>query len=276
MKKLSLILAAMFCISCAGSLGELHETVTIDGDHGKLIGNIDRPAINGEKAPVLIFYHGLTGHRSEMHINAVCDSVYAAGVAVVRFDFNGHGESEGDFSQMSLDNELAEAKLIYDYVASLPWVDTERICLSGHSQGGLITGVTAGDLGASKVRCAALLAPAACIHTMATEGHMFEYDVNLENMPDSILFWKGLYLGKDYIRSAIEMDVYGRTSAYEGPTLVVQGTNDMPELYRDSKRYPEFVKNCEYVEIEGLTHCFPEDYATPAILTRDFILKNIK
>jgi len=277
MKKVFTILAAaLLAFSCTSSLEELHETVTLDGDHGKIIGQVDRPAIDAAKAPVMIFYHGLTGFRTEQHINAICDSVYNAGVAVVRFDFNGHGESEGLFSAMTLDNEVNEAKIIYEYVASLPWVDTENICIAGHSQGGLVTGVTAGDLGASKVRCAVLLAPAACIHTMASSGHMFGYEATIDDMPDSIVFWKGLYLGKPYMISARDMDVYGRTSNYEGPMSVIQGTNDGAELARDAARYPEFVKNCEFHPLEGLTHCFPEDYATPAILTRDFILEHLK
>jgi len=273
----SLLSLAVLCCACSQPvMQELHETVTIDGDHGKLVGDIDRPEIAGTKAPVTIFYHGLTGFRSEEHINAVCDSIYAKGIAVIRFDFNGHGDSEGKFSDMTLDNEVVDAKAVYDYVASLPWVDTDRIAIAGHSQGGLVSSVVAGDLGASKIRCAVLLAPAPCIHTMAINGRLFGYDTNIENMPDSIAFWDNTYLGKQYMVSARDMDVFERSSHYDGATLVIQGLSDGAELIADSARYPEFIKDCTYVPLEGLTHCFPEDYGTPARLSAEFIAEHLK
>lgn len=267
-------LAALVC-SCT-SLPSLKETVTIEGSKGLLVGDIERPEIKGGKAPVVIICHGLTGYRTEWHLNAVNDSLVAHGIATVRFDFNGHGQSEGPFSGMTLQNELEDLQKIYDYTAGLPWVDKSRIAVAGHSQGGFLTGVFAGDMRKEKVRCAVLLAPAACIHTMAVEGTFFGAPTALENMPDSIPFWGGRMLGKKYLEVAQEIDVFTRTAAYDGPALIVQGDKDDPWLFRDAKKYSEYVKDLEYVELPGLTHCFPEDVATPAQLATEFVLKNFR
>ncbi len=255
-------------------LPELNYVETIDGSHGKLVGDVKRQAVQARKVPVVIICHGLTGWRAENHNMAVGDSLLAHGYATVSFDFNGHGESEGKFSDMTIENELEDLHCIYDYVAGLPWVDKKRIAVAGHSQGGLVAGVFAGDMGRKKVKCAVLLAPAACIHVDAVNNIFFDAPASYEDLADSAFYW-GRWFGKDYFRAAREIKVFERTGAYDGPVLIVQGDADMPNLLRDSRLYPNYIKDCKYVELPGLTHCFPENYALPASLSLEFIQQNL-
>jgi len=255
-------------------LPELNYVETIDGSHGKLVGDVKRPAVQARKVPVVIICHGLTGWRAENHNMAVGDSLLAHGYATVSFDFNGHGESEGKFSDMTIENELEDLHCIYDYVAGLPWVDKKRIAVAGHSQGGFVAGVFAGDMGRKKVKCAVLLAPAACIHVDAVNNIFFDAPASYEDLADSAFYW-GRWFGKDYFRAAREIKVFERTGAYDGPVLIVQGDADMPNLLRDSRLYPNYIKDCKYVELPGLTHCFVENYALPASLSLEFIQQNL-
>ena len=268
---LSLLLTAL--VSCQRTLPALHERVTIQGSVGSLVGDVDRPEVSGRKCPVAIILHGLTGQRNEEHLQAVADSLHARGIATVRFDFNGHGESEGDFVNMTLDNEFDDAVAMYEYTASLPWADRKRISLVGHSQGGLEAGIVAGALGKDKIRSLVLLAPAACIHTMAVSGNMFGFRIDQDPLPEYVEFWRGTHLGKAYFRSAIDMDVFGRTSAYDGPVLILQGLADTPALIEDAEKYTEYLKDVRYVQLEGLSHCYPEDLDTPARMAADFIAR---
>ena len=269
---LAVFAACVMAASC--SLPALEETVTIDGAVGKLVGDIQRPAVKGSKVPTVIICHGLTGWRSEKHNMAVNDSLLAHGYATIRFDFNGHGESEGPFSGMTIENELEDLHCIYDYVAGLPWVDKKRIAVAGHSQGGFVAGVFAGDMGVQKVKCAVLLAPAACIHVDAVNGLFFGEPASVEELGDSTFFW-GHWFGKEYFRAARDIDVFARTAAYEGPVLIVQGDADMPNLFRDSKEYPNYLPDCLYVELPGLTHCYVENYALPASIAANFVRENL-
>lgn len=255
-------------------LPELNYVETIDGSHGKLVGDVKRPAVQARKVPVVIICHGLTGWRAENHNMAVGDSLLAHGYATVSFDFNGHGESEGKFSDMTIENELEDLHCIYDYVAGLPWVDKKRIAVAGHSQGGFVAGVFAGDMGRKKVKCAVLLAPAACIHVDAVNNIFFDAPASYEDLADSAFYW-GRWFGKEYFRAAREIKVFERTGAYDGPVLIVQGDADMPNLLRDSRLYPNYIKDCKYVELPGLTHCFPENYALPASLSLEFIREKL-
>ena len=100
---------------------------------------------------------------------------------------------------------------------------------------------------------------------------MFGNTFDPENVPPYIDFWKGTHLGKDYILSAQNLDVYGRSSSYEGPVLILQGLSDGEDLIRDSEAYTRYLKNVEYVPLEGLSHTFHEDPSIPASLAADFL-----
>lgn len=261
-------LVALVSCSHAGPVGgEVH----IHGSRGRLAGTVQVPEGEGRK-PVAIIFHGLTGYRTEDHLMALNDSLLARGIATVRFDFNGHGESDGCFSGMTLANEMEDARAIFHYVESLSWVDTTRISVAGHSQGGLEAGLLAGELGSGKIRSAVLMAPAACIPAMVESGDLFGFDLS-GGFPDSLAFWGGRYLGKAYLESALACHPFEQTARYTGPVLVLQAMNDNPVLMRVVERYRDCLPQAEYIELPGLTHCFPEDLATPARLAADFIAR---
>ena len=245
--------------------------VSIQGARGTLVGEVVK--VSDKKAPVAIICHGLTGNRNETFLLAVVDELSKKGISSVRFDFNGHGESEGAFSGMTVSNELEDLEHIYDYVCSLDWVDKSRISLVGHSQGGLVSGIFAGEKGKRKIRSVALLAPAACIQYFAQDGNFFGIDT-AKNLPDSIPFWGGRFLGKAYIEDARELKVYERSLRYKGPETIIIGSKDSPDLFKYAKLYSEKSPSISFQELPGLTHCFEEDIHTPARLTAEFLATN--
>lgn len=255
---------------------DCYEKVEIQGTKGVLKGYIDRPS-EKDGQPVVIVCHGLTGSKDELHLVKVSDELRQRGIASVRFDFNGHGQSDGLFREHTVANEVEEVKLIYDYVKSLPWVDTTRIGLTGHSQGGFVSGVAAGDLGAGKIRALALMAPAALIHTTTEEGICFGDGSplgNLDELPDSMLVW-GRYFGREYFKAALETDVYARTAAYEGPVYILQGTADSPRLYQDALKYKDYLKDCTIEFLDGYPHCYDPNIRKAASKVADWFEENL-
>ena len=118
------------------------ETVFIDGHHGRLKALIQKPELQqGEKCPMVIFCHGFSGTKDGPLFELVADTLQAHGIASIRFDFNGHGESEGEFKDMTVPNEIEDAKKVVEYVRDLRYVST--IAIAGHSQGGVVAAMTA-------------------------------------------------------------------------------------------------------------------------------------
>lgn len=72
--------------------------ITIKRDGLNLRGDLLRP--NAEKSPVAIIFHGLMANKDGN--NKIADALLERGIAIIKFDFNGHGESDGDFSDMNV------------------------------------------------------------------------------------------------------------------------------------------------------------------------------
>ena len=138
------------------------EDVRIKGSYTTLAATIEKPELKqNEKCPMVIICHGFGGYRNDEMIRNIAGQLSNIGIASIRFDFNGHGESDGRFEDMTVLNEIEDAKSIYRYAASLPFVDTKDIAILGISQGGVVAGMTAGELGHNKLAAAVLMCPAA-------------------------------------------------------------------------------------------------------------------
>lgn len=115
---------------------------------GKLLrGMIHRPSSRrrSHRAPGVIFFHGFTGDRMESHwLFVKCARALAdAGIASLRFDFFGSGESEGEFRQVTLQGEVSDARAAITFFRKQKGIDPERIGLIGLSLGGAIAATVA-------------------------------------------------------------------------------------------------------------------------------------
>ena len=117
------LLFALLTVVTTAMAQDKGERVTIDGDHGKLQAIIQKPALKqGQQCPMVVFCHGFGGSKGGPLFELVADSLQREGIASIRFDFNGHGESEGRFQDMTVPNEINDAKKVIEYVRDLRYV----------------------------------------------------------------------------------------------------------------------------------------------------------
>lgn len=211
-----------------------------------------------EKCPAVVIFHGIMSSRGKTDESMFYRIAYALlkkGIASVRFDFNGHGDSDGEFRDMNVLNEILDAGKIIDYVRSLPFVTD--IYIVGHSQGALVGSMIAGYY-REYVSKLVMLAPAATIKDDALLGSCFgvKYDSYYlpEYMPMKDLEKNEYELGNMYYRVAKTLPVYETAAMFRGETLIIHGTGDEAVGIEGTLRYEREMKNVTVELIKGEEH----------------------
>lgn len=208
-----------------------------------------------QRWPAVILFHGFTSNRLEQHrfFWKLSKAFEEIGVASFRYDFLGSGESDGDFAEMTISGEIAEAHAILDQVRQDPRIDPARIILLGMSMGGLVASVVAGDRPAD-LRDLVLVSPA---------GNMYDLmkpviDLHLANPDLLVVDYFGNLIGRAFGEDVRAMDVYDRAKHYTGRVLLMHGTADPTVPFAVSKRYIDtcYGDRAELHPIEGADHTF--------------------
>ena len=122
---------------------------------------LDLPA-DGRPEAFALFAHCFTCTKNLKSINHISRALTRERVAVLRFDFTGLGESEGDFADTNFSTNIA------DLVAAADFLETDYEApkiLIGHSLGGAAVLQAAGQIPSSKA-VAVIGAPADPAHVM--------------------------------------------------------------------------------------------------------------
>ena len=271
MKKFSAAIVIMFVL-LGTAYGETLN-VKIDGALGKLSAVIQKPELeSGRKCPMVIIFHGFTGNKNEKLLTTTADLLAANGIASIRFDFNGHGESEGDFVNMTVLNEIEDAKKVLAYVKALDYV--ESVSIGGHSQGGVVASMLAGELGRENVKSVVLFAPAAVLRDDAIRGNVMGVTYDAGNPPESVKIFGRYDLGRNYMLTSQTLPIYETAEKFTGPVCLIHGTADRIVPYTYSERYHKNYANSEIHLIDGADHGFTGFEDEAARLAVTFYLNN--
>ena len=132
--------------------GAAAQKPVVKGPEGKLSYKITLPKgfnPQTDRCPMVILMHGIFASKNINPTPALARGLAKAGIASIRFDFDGHGQSDGRRQDMTIEKEIADAKAIWDFIQTLPYV--EGVGLLGHSQGGVVASMTAGRLAAAGI-----------------------------------------------------------------------------------------------------------------------------
>ena len=194
----------------------------IDNDGIRLHAKLDLPE-DTEKCPLMILFHGLTGHMEEEHIVAAMHTAVGAGYGVLRAEMYGHGKSDGKFEDHTLFKWITNGMAVIDYAKTLDFVTDLYLC--GHSQGGLLTILLAG-MKAKDIRAIIPMSPAIVITDGARKGSMLGMQFDPENIPD--MFELGdKRLNGNYFRTAQMIHEDDAISRFNKPVLLIHGDKDL-------------------------------------------------
>lgn len=155
--------AIALCIVAAVTLLQPNtnpKNIEIPGTRGNIPATIQLPAksARGEELPLVVLCHGFTGNRQgDGHFTPLAEDLAAHGIATVRLDFAGCGDSTEPYANYTLANMAADVDSVIGYMQAT--YGTEKTALVGHSMGGRLASLYP-QLGQYPVTALALWSPA--------------------------------------------------------------------------------------------------------------------
>lgn len=224
----------------------------VKDDGETLRGTLLLPDGEEKSVPLVIMSHGFNSGR-----NSCAKMAYAfgkSGIASVRFDFGGFGESDGKVNKISVLTEVEDLKEIIDYVKTLDFVDTDHIFLFGNSMGGLVTALTAEER--QEDICAVILNyPALSLADGVRAGKCLTATFDVNNLP-KIIRSDGVPLGQVFITDIMDMDFYANLDKLAVDVLLIHGDVDDTVDISSSIRASALIPNCTFYVMEGGGHGF--------------------
>lgn len=181
--------------------------------------------------PAVLLLHGITASRIESHRLFVhlARALASRGIAALRFDFRGSGDSEGEFQDMTVPAEVADAKAALDWLTGRPEIDSARIGVLGNSLGGMIAALLTAR-NPNLVRGLALWAAVASPDVFAAGAQQAAApgsESPLEKLARDgyFLLW-GYPLGLGFVQTVFEQQPLAEIGNYRGRAIIVHSASD--------------------------------------------------
>ena len=137
---------------------EIREAITLINEGKKIFAILHRP-LHSSPVPAIVICPGFAGSKcGKFRLFVTLGKELAKrGIAVLRFDYRGAGDSEGEFSEITLEGKISDTLKCLDFLAHDPRIDADRLGLLGRSLGGAIAVLAAGRY--KTIKSLALWAP---------------------------------------------------------------------------------------------------------------------
>jgi dipeptidyl aminopeptidase/acylaminoacyl peptidase len=173
-------------------------------------------------APAVVLFHGFTGHRMESHwIFVKCSRALAkAGIASLRFDFYGSGESDGEFREMTLSGEITDGRAAVAFLRGQTGIDPERVGLLGLSLGGAVAATLA-----PTVHAKALVLWSAVAHPARLRDLIEKSAKEIPGKPGAVEV-EAREFNPRLIEDVLKVEPIRYLARYKGPTLIIHPEKD--------------------------------------------------
>jgi uncharacterized protein len=239
-----------------------------DSKGNKICGILSNP-IKKYDLPVIILCHGF-GNSKESSTNKNLEKIFnKKNIAVFRFDFFGHGESEGKFEDITIsravDNILNAVKLLKKKGFS-------RIGLIGSSFGGLSS-----IIAASKTKDLFVLALKCPVSDFSEVDFIKRTKEELKKWKSEgfISYNKRKKINYSFYEDIKNNNGYKAAKKIKVPVLIVHGDKDKTVSVEQSKKTARILKNSRLKIIKGADHRFSKinDFEEVLKIVSEFVFE---
>lgn len=257
MLALCLVMLALPVLAESDGYAYTEQDIMIDaGDH-QIPATLTVPVgEEGRLFPAVIMLHGngSTRHEAGNAYDYTAPEMAKAGIATIRFDYIGNGDSTSDYIDFTYDKGVEDAMTCYAYLKDLGTIDMAHVGIMGWSQGGRLTLLTAGrnDVFTS------VLTWAGAYDQKGNEEE--QYAIAKENGYYEVTYdWREpLKQSPAYYECAMAIDYPAEVANIKAPILAINGTEDTAVLPETAQKIVDASTNPDsrVLLLEGADHTF--------------------
>ena len=222
------------------------------GGSVQLSGVLHEPAASSGPSTVLLT-HCFTCSKDYRIIVNIARRLSSNGFRVLRFDFAGSGESQGEFEESTL------ATNVSDLVAAAEWLagrDLEASALLGHSLGG-IAGILAAHLLPEVKAVGVIASPSSSTHLLELLPSLQSQEFYDRGSSDVTIGGRRVRITREFVDDLKRHSLEESTAGLNRPFLVVHGTNDQTVPIAEGERLFGFARQPKsFFSVPGSDHLF--------------------
>lgn len=225
--------------------------IAFGNERGKqLIGILHLPS--KQKPPLVIICHGFDGTKTEKKFVELAKALQREGIAAFRFDFEGCGDSEGKFEEMTIEKEVSDLNSALKAILKEGDLDLKRIALIGHSLGSVVISLFVKDF-QIPVKTLVFLTQAFNQKRLFEVWHTKEEIKRWER--NGYLIKSDKKMGIDYLKENRKKDwTFLLSRISEIPILIIQGEKDEDVPLEFSERLAQKNKNIKLKVLPRADH----------------------
>lgn len=216
---------------------EERDWIVFENDGQKIFGVTHRP-LTSNPHPLVVMCHGFGGSKSGRyrHYVKLAESLSKEGIASLRFDFRGCGDSEGHMKDATIEGKILDALQAIEIASKLKGIDKERIGLLGRSMGGAIAVKAAARYQA--IKSLALWAPLFSTEKWAAIWKQVKDHPKKFSQLGELKFFGGIAPNPNFLEQFFSIDLEEDLDLLSAvPLLHIQGENDQVIESDQVKKY---------------------------------------
>ncbi len=243
-----------------------------DSEGSILCGILSNP-VSGKKGEIVILCHGFGTSKDGRTYVRLQEILNGYEMSTFRFDFFGHGESEGSLEDITVSEAVDDVLNAISFVKERGY---SRIGLVGSSFGGMSSVIAASR--------------SDDLFVLALKSPVSDYvEVEIRRIGrDGVRRWKKtgyvefevserrrVRLKYYFFEDLRSNNVYEAAGKIKIPTLIVHGSNDEVVPIGQSKKTANLIENCKLRVIQGGDHRYsnPEHFEKMVNLISEFIIE---
>ncbi len=267
MKKrfLSLALLSLMIFNASPAVASTSEItdkpVLIKNCDHEIPGMLSMPK-NAKNAPVVLLLHGTGSQKDEVgdQYKNLAKELAEKGIASLRIDFAGTGDSKQDYSKYTITGAISDANASINYLEKVCGIDKNKIGVVGYSQGGTVAIQVASYNDKVKALCTWAGAPSVKDFALDKNGPVGKaYNLAMKDgMAEVDLGFIKLNFSKQWYEEAIKIDGLLDIKNYKNPLLCINGSEDTdvnPDMGKNTV-LASGSKDASYVIIKGADHLY--------------------